>query len=117
MAYDSPMLPLLRLYVHCISLLQAAAPLMLLAVRLWMASIIWAPEHPLIGVALPVLLALGLASRLSALGLMAAILAHESADFMYQLLLLGVVVFLGPGKLSADFVIRRRTLHESARIR
>lgn len=68
---------------------------------------------------MPLLLFAGLAARLAALPLIALTCviqfvlgamnpAYDSTEHIYWLLLLGVIVVRGPGKLSADHVIARR---------
>lgn len=63
--------------------------------------------------ACPVLLALGLASRLAALPLILMTLVInytyvEATEHYYWLLLLGTILCQGPGALSMDALIRRR---------
>jgi uncharacterized membrane protein YphA (DoxX/SURF4 family) len=64
-------------------------------------------------IACPVLLTLGLATRLAALPLLAItgviyFTYDQNVEHVYWALLLGVILFVGPGKLSADYVISRK---------
>lgn len=68
----------------------------------------------------PVLLTLGLATRLATLPLivMTAVINftyQEATEHYYWAMLLGIILFYGPGKLSADYLIAKRFLQAERR--
>ena len=126
------------------------APLVFLAIRLWMAEIffrsgllkiqnlggaifLFSEVHPVpllppwlaaylvtaVELVCPVLLVLGLAARLAALPMLIMVLviqfvvgaadpAFHLTEHYYWMLLLGVIVSKGPGRLSIDHLLARR---------
>lgn len=62
----------------------------------------------------PVLLALGLASRLAAIPLIIMTMVinftyDNNIEHYYWAMLLGMILFYGPGKLSLDYIISKKT--------
>ncbi len=133
----------MNLYIHIIGLLEKlGAPIILLIMRLWMASIFWYSglskisnwdnalylfehEHkvPFLPIELaaiiattfelicPVLLTIGLASRLASLPMLAmtAVIQFTYLDLIdhsYWGMLLATILFYGPGRISLDYLIR-----------
>ena len=111
--------PLGRLYA---ALTRTLGPVYPLTLRLWLASLWFAPVlvgrsflEAVLGFVSP-LLALGLATRLAAIG---AVLALLGAGFMgadeiqninrlYECLLLGLIVLRGPGLIAADAILKQQ---------
>ena len=111
--------PLGRLYG---ALTRTLGPVYQLALRLWLASLWFAPVligrsflEAVLGFVSP-LLALGLATRLAAIGAMLALLGSgfmgadeiQTINRLYQLFLLGLIALRGPGPIAADTVLQRQ---------
>ena len=111
--------PLGRLYAACTRYL---GPLYQLGLRLWLASLWFTPIlvgrsllEAVLGFVSP-LLALGLATRLAAIGAMLALLGSgvmgtdeiQTINRLYQLFLLGLIALRGPGPIAADTVLQRQ---------
>ncbi|MFO1424947.1 MAG: FAD-dependent oxidoreductase, partial [Candidatus Competibacteraceae bacterium] len=114
--------PLGRLYA---ALTRYFGPVYQLALRLWLASLWFAPVlvgrsflEAVLGFVSP-LLALGLATRLAAIGAMLALLGSgfmgadeiQTINRLYQLFLLGLIALRGPGPIAADTVLQRQLAH------
>ncbi|MCC9003929.1 MAG: FAD-dependent oxidoreductase, partial [Candidatus Competibacter sp.] len=111
--------PLGRLYA---SLTRYLGPVYQLGLRLWLASLWFVPVlvgrsflEAVLGFVSP-LLALGLATRLAAIGAMLALLGSgfmgadeiQTINRLYQLFLLGLIALRGPGPIAADTVLQRQ---------
>lgn len=111
--------PLGRLYA---ALTRYLGPVYQLGLRLWLASLWFAPIlvgrsflDAVLGFVSP-LLALGLATRLAAIGAMLALLGSgfmgadeiQTINRLYQLFLLGLIALRGPGPIAADAVLQRQ---------
>lgn len=111
--------PLGRLYAACT---RYFGPLYQLGLRLWLASLWFTPIlvgrsllEAVLGFVSP-LLALGLATRLAAIGAMLALLGSgvmgtdeiQTINRLYQLFLLGLIALRGPGPIAADTVLQRQ---------
>ncbi|MDG4596696.1 MAG: FAD-dependent oxidoreductase [Candidatus Contendobacter sp.] len=111
--------PLGRLYA---ALTRYLGPVYQLGLRLWLASLWFAPVligrsflEAVLGFVSP-LLALGLATRLAAIGAMLALLGSgfmgadeiQTINRLYQLFLLGLIALRGPGSIAADAVLQRQ---------
>ncbi|MBK8750944.1 MAG: FAD-dependent oxidoreductase [Candidatus Competibacteraceae bacterium] len=114
--------PLGRLYAL---MTRTLGPLYQLALRLWLAALWFTPvligrslAEAVLGFVSP-LLALGLATRLAALGAMLALLGAgfmgadelQNLDRLYQCVLLGLIALRGPGPIAADAVLKRQLAH------
>jgi len=111
--------PLGRLYAVCTRYL---GPVYQLALRLWLASLWFAPV--LVGLSfleamlgfVGLLLALGLATRPAAIAAALALLGSgfmgadeiQTINRLYQLFLLGLIALRGPGPIAADALLRRQ---------
>nr|HMQ13688.1 FAD-dependent oxidoreductase [Candidatus Competibacter phosphatis] len=97
-------------------------PVYQLGLRLWLTSLWFVPIlvgrsllEAVLGFVSP-LLALGLATRLAAIGAMLALLGAgvmgtdeiQTINRLYQLFLLGLIALRGPGPIAADTVLQRR---------
>ncbi|MDS4019453.1 MAG: FAD-dependent oxidoreductase [Candidatus Competibacter sp.] len=111
--------PLGRLYA---ALTRYLGPVYQLALRLWLASLWFAPVligrsflEAVLGFVSP-LLVLGLATRLAAIGAMLALLGSgfmgadeiQTINRLYQLFLLGLIALRGPGPIAADTALQRQ---------
>ncbi|MCB1793476.1 MAG: FAD-dependent oxidoreductase [Candidatus Competibacteraceae bacterium] len=111
--------PLGRLYAACTRYL---GPVYQLGLRLWLASLWFVPVlvgrsllEAVLGFVSP-LLALGLATRLAAIGAMLALLGSgvmgtdeiQTINRLYPLFLLGLIALCGPGPIAADTVLQRQ---------
>ncbi len=111
--------PLGRLYA---ALTRYLGPVYQLALRLWLASLWFTPVlvgrsflEAVLGFVSP-LLALGLATRLAAIGAALALLGSgfmgvdeiQAIDRLYQLFLLGLIALRGPGPIAADTVLQHQ---------
>lgn len=111
--------PLGRLYA---AITRTLGPVYQLALRLWLASLWFAPVligrsllEAVLGFVSP-LLALGLATRLAAIGAMLALLGSgfmgadevQTINRLYQLFLLGLIALRGPGPIAADTVLQHQ---------
>lgn len=120
------------------------SPLVLLAIRLWMAQIFWysglvkisdwqstlalfgqiykVPYIPydiaaylatMTELTCPILLTLGIATRLATIPMIIMTLVIQftylqSSEHLYWLMLLGTLLCFGPGKLSLDYILRKK---------
>ena len=111
--------PLGRLYAV---MTRTLGPVYQLALRLWLATLWFTPTlmgrslaEMTLGFVSP-LLALGLATRLAAVGALLALIGAgvmgadniQTIDRFYQCLLLGLMALRGPGSLAADAVLKRQ---------
>ncbi|MCB1824784.1 MAG: FAD-dependent oxidoreductase [Candidatus Competibacteraceae bacterium] len=111
--------PLGRLYAIFTRYL---GPVYQLGLRLWLASLWFVPVlvgrsllEAVLGFVSP-LLALGLATRLAAIGAMLALLGSgvmgtdeiQTINRLYPLFLLGLIALRGPGPIAADTVLQRQ---------
>ncbi|MBL8416299.1 MAG: FAD-dependent oxidoreductase [Propionivibrio sp.] len=111
--------PLGRLYAVCTRYL---GPVYQLVLRLWLASLWYAPVlvgpsflEAMLGFVGP-LLALGLATRPVAIAAALALLGSgfmgadeiQTINRLYQLFLLGLIALRGPGPIAADALLRRQ---------
>jgi len=111
--------PLGRLYA---ALTRHLGPVYQLALRLWLASLWFAPVlvglsflEAVLGFVGP-LLALGLATRPAAIAAALALLGSgfmgadeiQTINRLYQLFLLGLIALRGPGPIAADALLRRQ---------
>jgi putative oxidoreductase len=120
------------------------APVVLLIIRLWMATLFWRsgvvkisdwqstlalfyqeykvplipPEFAAylstaIELTCPILLAVGIATRFATLPMMMMVLVIQftyldSNEHLYWLMLLGTLLCFGPGRLSLDYILRKK---------
>ncbi len=111
--------PLGRLYA---TLTRALGPVYQLALRLWLATLWFTPVlvgrsflEAVLGFVSP-LLALGLATRLAAIGALLALLGAgfmgadelQNINRLYECLLLGLIVLRGPGPIAADAILKQQ---------
>ena len=111
--------PLGRLYA---TLTRYLGPVYQLALRLWLASLWFTPIlvgrsflEAVLGFVSP-LLALGLATRLAAIGAILALLGSgfmgadeiQTINRLYEFFLLGLIALRGPGPISADTVLQQQ---------
>ncbi len=111
--------PLGRWYA---ALTHYLGPVYQLALRLWLATLWFTPVlvgrsllEAVLGFVSP-LLALGLATRLAAIGAMLALLGAgfmggdeiQNINRLYQFFLLGIIALRGPGPIAADTVLQQQ---------
>ena len=111
--------PLGRLYA---ALTRYLGPVYQLALRLWLATLWFTPVlvgrsflEAVLGFVSP-LLALGLATRLAAIGALLALLGAgfmgadeiQNINRLYECLLLGLIVLRGPGPIAADALLKQQ---------
>ncbi len=111
--------PLGRLYA---ALTRTLGPVYQLALRLWLATLWFTPVlvgrsvlAAVLGFVSP-LLALGLATRLAAIGALLALLGAgfmgadelQNINRLYECLLLGLIVLRGPGPIAADAILKQQ---------
>ncbi len=111
--------PLGRLYA---ALTHYLGPVYQLALRLWLATLWFTPAlvgrsllEGVLGFVSP-LLAVGLATRLAAIGALLALLGAgfvganeiQKIDRLYECLLLGLIVLRGPGPIAADALLKQQ---------
>ena len=111
--------PLGRLYA---ALTRYFGPVYQLALRLWLATLWFTPVlvgrsflEAVLGFVSP-LLALGLATRLAAIGALLALLGAgfmgadeiQNINRLYECLLLGLIVLRGPGPIAADALLKQQ---------
>lgn len=134
-----------RLFLPLFDFLEKfCAPVVLLIIRLWMATIFWRsgvlkisdwqstlalfyqeykvplvpPElaaylSTMIELACPILLAAGIAARFATLPMIMMVLVIQftyldSNEHLYWLMLLGTILCFGPGRLSLDYILRKK---------
>lgn len=104
------------------ALTRTLGPVYQLALRLWLATLWFAPVlvgrsllEGVLGFISP-LLALGLATRLAAIGALLALLGAgfmgadeiQKINRLYECLLLGLIVLRGPGPIAADALLKQQ---------